>query len=423
MLPDDHYLEQLGHDLLARLDLRRSSVDVMDDRALQDWLESVADDVVSARPPPDGLDAAEARRRLLQEALGLGRLDELLADDSVTEIMVNAPDCVFVERHGRLCRYRQAFRDERDLRRVVERLLASSGRRVDEASPMVDARLTDGSRLNVVLPPLALAGAAITIRKFARQRLGMDELIERGALSIDMAAFLAMAIENRCNLVVSGGTGSGKTTLLNILSGYIPEGERIITIEDAAELRLQHANLVALQARPHNVEGRGAISIRDLLRNALRMRPDRLVIGECRGGEALDMLQAMNTGHDGSLTTAHANSPRDLLARLEVMALMSGVELPLAAVREQVAAGIDIIVQQSRFSCGTRRITQITEITGLEGGRIQMQDLFRFVPRGRDDSGRSAGHFTHCDNVPQFAERMEPAMRSRMLALFQEPSP
>ncbi|MEP7312423.1 MAG: CpaF family protein [Pseudomonadota bacterium] len=337
--------------------------------------------------------------------------------------MVNGATHIFVERAGRLERAAARFSSLRSLNGVIERLLQPTGRRVDESAPMTDARLPDGSRVNVIIPPLAVRGPAVTIRKFSRKRLELADLLAADTLSSGMADFLRIAIVDRRNIVVSGGTGSGKTTLLNVLSGLIPEGERIVTIEDSAELQLHHHNLVTLEARPHNAEGKGLVSIRDLVRNALRMRPDRIVVGECRGGEALDMLQAMNTGHNGSLTTAHANSPRDLLSRLEVMVLMAGMDLPVAAIREQVASAVDIIVQQARFSCGARKIVSISEVTGMDAGRIQLQDIFRFEPQGFDGVGRIRGHFTGCGNSPVFLETLrrpdlqpDPAMFDRRVS-------
>ncbi len=328
---------------------------------------------------------------MIDEALGLGPLEALLADDSVREIMVNGPERVFVERGGRVERAPVRFSGEGALRGIVERIVTPVGRRVDEASPMVDARLPDGSRVNVVIPPMSLVGTSMTIRRFGRRRLDSRDLIDGGALDARMLEFLRMCVVHRRNLLVSGGTGSGKTTLLNVLSSLIPREERVVTIEDSAELAFDHPNLVSLETRTRNIEGRGEVWVRDLVRNALRMRPDRIVVGECRGGETIDMLQAMNTGHDGSLTTVHANSPRELLSRLEVMVLMSGVELPIVAIREQIAASIQVIVHQARFACGTRRITRITEVTGVAAGTIQLQDLFRFVadaPAGRRSQPR-----------------------------------
>jgi pilus assembly protein CpaF len=323
---------------------------------------------------------------LTDEIKGFGPIQPLLDDDAISEIMINGPRQVFVERAGRLEPARAVFRDEQHLRQIMEKMLASSGRRVDERSPMVDARLPDGSRLNAVIRPIALHGDSVTIRKFAKDPFTLPQLVERRTLSEAMATFLDAAVRGRVSIVVSGGTGSGKTTTLNALSASIPDHERIITIEDAAELQLQQEHKVTLEARPPNIEGQGEISIRALVRNALRMRPDRILVGEVRGGEALDMLQAMNTGHEGSLTTAHANSPRDCLSRLETMVLMAGTELPLAAIRQQIASAVDLIVQQARMPDGKRRIVQITEVVGMEGGTIVTQDLFNYDP-GEEAAG------------------------------------
>lgn len=408
-------MQSLHGELLRRLDLRRTDVNRMSDEELWRVAQHHLRELLDGRVRPSVRESLE--RRLLQEVVGLGVLEDLLRDESVTEIMVNGPEAVFVEREGRLIRTRLSFTGVRALQGAVERLLARSGRRVDESSPMADARMADGSRVNVVVPPLALCGPVVTIRKFGRQRLDIESLVRNGTLSESMARFLRLAVRARRNIVVSGGTGTGKTTLLNCLSTLIPAAERIVTIEDSAELQLDHENLVSLEARPSNAEGRGLVSIRDLVRNALRMRPDRIVVGECRGGETLDMLQAMNTGHDGSLTTAHANSPRDLLSRLEVMTLMAGMELPLQAVREQIASAVNLIVQQARFSCGARRIVAITEVTGIESGRIQMQDLFRFERRGAGPDGRTVGMFRPCGNEPAFFESLPAGERPGPLAL------
>jgi pilus assembly protein CpaF len=404
--------------LIERLDLRRTAVDGMADGELRKLALRHLERIVAEHALPPDVERDTLVRLLLQEVVGLGPLEDLLADDSVSEIMVNGADVVFVERGGRLVHTTLQFSSERALLGVIERLLQPTGRRVDESSPMVDARLPDGSRINVVVPPLAIRGPAVTVRKFARRRIGIAELVRGGSLSPAMAEFLDLAVRERRNIVVSGGTGAGKTTLLNALSDLIPADERIVTIEDSAELQLLHPNLVVLEARPRNLEGRGQVTIRELVRNALRMRPDRIVVGECRGGEALDMLQAMNTGHSGSLTTAHANSPRDLLLRLEVMVLMSGMELPLSAVREQVASAVNLIVQQARFPCGRRRIVRIAEVTGTESGRIQLQDLFRFETTGTDDTGATAGRFIACGNVPVFLDAASPERRRREAERF-----
>ncbi|CAB3939546.1 ATPase, T2SS/T4P/T4SS family [Achromobacter insolitus] len=365
--------------LLAALDLRRRDVAGMSDSMLRAEAERLLTQIVATDADlPAQVDRAALCREVLDEAVGLGPLEPLLAAADITEIMVNRHDEIYVERAGRLSRHQAAFTSEQSVRWAIERIVTPLGRRIDESSPMVDARLADGSRVHAVIPPVAMRGACLTIRKFPQRRPGMPDLLAAGSLSSAMAQFLALCVRKRRNLVVSGGTGSGKTTLLNILSNEIPDGERLVTIEDAAELRLNHEHLVALEARPANQEGRGCIDIRELVRNALRMRPDRIVVGECRGPEAFDMLTAMNTGHEGSLTTLHANSPRDALGRLESMILMAGLDLPLVAVREHIAASVDIVVQQARLSDGRRVVTSIAEVTGMESGRIQLQDLFRY---------------------------------------------
>ena len=409
--PGDEDFRAMHAELLQRLDLRRTDVNGMSDDDLWRLAQRHLREILDQRRADTPAERAALEKTLLQEVVGLGVLEDLLQDDSVSEIMVNGPQAIFVERAGQLTRTGLRFSSTSALQGVIERLLQKTGRRVDESSPMVDARLVDGSRVNVVVPPLALCGPAITIRKFGKRRPDMRSLIANGTLSEDMAAFLRTAVLARRNIVVSGGTGTGKTTLLNCLSALIPAGERIVTIEDSAELLLQHQNLVSLECRPSNGEGRGQVAIRDLVRNALRMRPDRIVVGECRGGETLDMLQAMNTGHDGSLTTAHANSPRDLLSRLEVMTLMAGMELPLAAVREQISSAVNLVVQQARFPCGARRIVVIAEVTGTESGRIQMQDLFRFERLDAGGHVGSAGRFRACGNEPVFFETLTPDLR------------
>ena len=333
-------------------------------------------------------------------------MEALLADDSVTEIMVNSFNDIYVERSGRLQKSDVNYSSHKAVLSTIERIVSPLGRRIDESSPMVDARLKDGSRVNAIIPPLALKGPCITIRKFSKKKLQSSDLVGFKAVSENMMKFLKICVEQKRNIVISGGTGSGKTTLLNVLSNFIPHGERVITIEDAAELQLAQPHLVSLEARPPNMEGRGAIPIRDLVKNCLRMRPDRIVVGECRGGEALDMLQAMNTGHEGSLTTGHANTPRDMISRLEVMVMMAGMELPIQAIREQISSAVNLIVQQSRFSDGSRRVTAINEITGMETGIIQMQEIFRFQQEGYDAEGRVRGHFVATGRVPEFYEEM-----------------
>ena len=341
------------------------------------------------------------------ELLGLGPLEPLLQNDSITEIMVNGPRQIFIEQKGKLKLTDVHFYDNAHLMNIIERILTPLGRRVDESSPLVDARLADGSRVNIIIPPLSLVGPAVTIRKFSKKALSIHDLVGFGTLSEDMATFLDACVRARLNILVSGGTGSGKTTTLNVLSSFIPATDRIVTIEDAAELRLQQEHVVTLESRPANLEGHGAITIRDLVKNALRMRPDRIIVGEVRAGEALDMLQAMNTGHDGSLTTAHANTPRDVLSRLETMVLMAGMELPVRAVRTQVSSAIDLILQQSRIRDGSRKITYITEVQGMEGDTIILQDLFRYVQDRIDERGKSVGHFESMGLLPNFMDKFQ----------------
>jgi pilus assembly protein CpaF len=413
--------QKLHARLLETMDLRRQDVHGMSDAQLRRETESLVRQILQDAEAelPRELDRDSLAMQVIHEAIGLGPLEELLADEAVTEIMVNRHDEIYVERAGRLFRHPLAFTGDRAVLGVIERIVAPLGRRIDESSPMVDARLKDGSRVNAIIPPLALKGPCLTIRKFARRKLDVDDLVGYGAISREMAQFLEVCVVARRNIIVSGGTGSGKTTLLNILSNFIPSGERVITVEDAAELKLNHAHLVSLESRPANVEGKGAIPIRELVKNTLRMRPDRIVVGECRGAEALDMLQAMNTGHEGSLTTLHANTPRDGLARLETMVLMAGMELPLAAIREQIASAVHIVVQQTRYACGSRKVSSITEVTGIESGRIQMQELFRFVNCGYTGPGnRVAGHFTGCDLVPGFYEELRAAGMALDVGVF-----
>ena len=342
---------------------------------------------------------------ICDEIMGLGPIEPLLKNESISEIMINGPKKIFIEQRGKLHRTNVQFRDNAHLMNIIERILTPLGRRIDESSPLVDARLADGSRVNIIIPPLSLIGPCVTIRKFSKSALAVDDLIKFGTLSRNMATFLEAGVKARLNILVSGGTGSGKTTTLNVLSSFIPPDDRIVTIEDAAELRLQQEHVVTLESRPANIEGTGVVTIRDLVRNALRMRPDRIVVGEVRSGEALDMLQAMNTGHDGSLTTAHANSPRDVLSRLETMVLMAGMELPVKAVREQISSAIDLIIQQSRIKDGTRKITHITEVQRLEGDTIVLQDLFTYVQDYIDDRGKSVGHYEASGLQPAFLEK------------------
>ncbi|MBQ7476939.1 MAG: CpaF family protein [Selenomonadaceae bacterium] len=342
---------------------------------------------------------------ICDELLGLGPLEPLLKDENITEIMINGPKSIFVEQRGKLLLTDTYFHDDAHLMSIIERILTPLGRRVDESSPLVDARLADGSRVNIIIPPLSLVGPAVTIRKFSKNALSVNDLVKFGTLDDNMARFLEACVKARLNILVSGGTGSGKTTTLNVLSSFIPSTERIVTIEDAAELRLQQTHVVTLESRPANLEGKGAITIRDLVRNALRMRPDRIIVGEVRTGEALDMLQAMNTGHDGSLTTAPANSPRDVLSRLETMVLMAGMELPVRAVRTQVSSALDLILQQSRIRDGSRKITHITEVQGMEGDTIILQELFRYVQDYIDENGKSVGHYESSGLRPSFLDK------------------
>ncbi|MHB1629240.1 MAG: CpaF family protein [Bacilli bacterium] len=360
---------------------------------------------------------------LTAEIRGYGPIDELLHDDTVSEIMVVAHDQVYVERAGRLQETSVQFKNDEHVMRVIEKIVAPLGRRIDDAAPYVDARLPDGSRVHAIIPPLALKGPCLTIRKFAAKPFSISDLIGFGTLTPPMARFLETAITARLNIVVSGGTGSGKTTTLNVLSNFIGDGERIVTIEDAAELKLQQRHLVTLETRPSNVEGKGAVTVRDLVKNALRMRPDRIVVGEVRGAEALDMLQAMNTGHDGSLTTGHANSPRDILRRLETMVMMAGMELPMRAIREQIASAVDMIVQQSRLADGTRRITHVTEVLGMEGEQIVLQDIFEFEQTGRSHDGKVLGRHRPTGTVPFCAERLRSAGLAVNLDWFADAGP
>jgi pilus assembly protein CpaF len=414
---------RLHNRLLETMDLRRRDVSRMSDEALRTETEALIRTLLNqlADDIPPSLDQELLCRQVLNEAVGLGPLEELLADDTVSEIMVNRFNEIYVERAGRLHRHPLTFTGDRAVMGVIERIVAPLGRRIDEASPMVDARLKDGSRVNAIIAPLALKGPALTIRKFSKRKLTADDLVQFGSLSPEMARFLEICVVKKKNVIVSGGTGSGKTTLLNILSNFIPDHERVITIEDAAELKLHHEHLVSLESRPPNLEGKGGVPIRDLVRNSLRMRPDRIVVGECRGAEALDMLQAMNTGHEGSLTTLHANTPRDALARLETMVLMAGMDLPLPAIRDQIASAVDVIVQQTRFACGSRLITHIVEVAGMESGVIQLQELFRFVHRGyHEQTHKVRGVFSGCNMAPRFYEDLRKAGDDLEMNIFRD---
>ncbi len=399
---------RVHEELLAVMDQRRTDISNMDEETLRKHVDGMIREIIKemgSKLPAD-VDREKLAGEVLNEAVGLGPLEQLLADETVTEIMVNKFDEIFIEQSGRLTLSDITFSSDDAVMTSIERIVSPLGRRIDESSPLVDARLKDGSRVNAIIPPLALRGPCLTIRKFAKQKLQASDLVNFGALNNNMVNFLETAVNNHMNILISGGTGSGKTTLLNVLSNFIPSSERIITVEDAAELKLNQPHLVSLEARPANLEGKGAIPIRDLVKNCLRMRPDRIVVGECRGGETLDMLQAMNTGHDGSLTTAHANTPRDMIARLEVMVMMSGLDLPVAAIREMVASAIHMIVQISRYSDGSRRLTNITEITGVESGIVSMQDIFRYQQEGFDENGKVKGYFEPTGAIPHFYEEM-----------------
>ncbi len=407
----------------SQMDLRRVDLGALTPEELRRMVGELVREVVWRMNPPPDIDQQRLVKEVLDEAVGLGPLEDLLADATITEIMVNRFDEVFIERQGKLLAAPALFSSELAVRHIIDRIVAPIGRRIDESSPLVDARLADGSRVNAVIPPLSLKGACITIRKFSKKRLQMEDLMIYGSIESRMAHFIQVCVQQRKNIIISGGTGSGKTTLLNVLSNYIPDHERIVTIEDAAELRLSQPNLVSLEARPANMEGKGQMPIRELVRNALRMRPDRIVVGECRGGEALDMLQAMNTGHDGSLTTAHANTARDMLSRIEVMVLMAGMDLPLTAIREQVASAVDIIVQITRFSCGSRKITNICEVTGIESGTIQLQELFTYRQHGYDADGKVRGSFQATGAVPEFYETMRERGLPVDLSIFRSEEP
>ncbi|MGQ0508233.1 MAG: ATPase, T2SS/T4P/T4SS family [Myxococcaceae bacterium] len=406
---DDDYnqlVKDLHERLIESLNLRRTDVGALGDDELWRRSEKAIREIILKTDLPSEVDRDALLNDVLNEALGLGPLEALLADDEVSEIMVNGPSQIYVERKGRLSLSDKTFSSGQAVLGAIERIVAPLGRRIDESSPLVDARLKDGSRVNAIIPPLALKGPCLTIRKFRREVLRIEDLVGTGTLTPQMAEFLEVSVKTRKNLVISGGTGSGKTTTLNILSSFIPASERIVTVEDAAELQLPQDHWVQLEARPSNLEGKGAITIRDLVRNCLRMRPDRIVVGECRGGETLDMLQAMNTGHDGSLTTLHANTPRDALARLETMVLMAGMDLPMRAIREQIASAVHLLIQQVRFADGTRRVSHITEVAGMESETVTLQDIFLFRQEGFSSDGKVLGRFVATGFVPKFYEEL-----------------
>lgn len=381
------------------------------DKLQEDEVKSIIEKVIEDHIETKGISLPRIEKQriideVVNEILWFGPITPLLDDSEISEIMVNGPNQVYIERQGRIELSNVSFYDDAHVLHIIEKIVAPIGRRIDESQPMVDARLPDGSRVNAIIPPLSLNGPVITIRKFSKDPYGVDDLVSFGTLTAEMAQFLECCVKGKLNVVVSGGTGSGKTTTLNVLSSFIPEHDRIITIEDAAELQLHQSHVVTLETRPPNIEGKGAVSIRDLVRNSLRMRPERIIVGEVRGGEALDMLQAMNTGHNGSLTTGHANSPRDMLSRLETMVLMAGMDLPVRAIREQISSAIDVIVQQSRLRDGSRKITHITEILGMEGEVIVAQDIFRFEQVGIDSSGKIIGSFKPTGIRPRFLEHL-----------------
>lgn len=381
--------------------------DKASDSLEQEYVLKTLDNLISVKET--GLSRGERTliaKDIYNNVIGLGPLEPLLADEDVTEIMVNGPKQVYIEKKGKIQLSGVVFKNDEHVLNIIQRIVSAIGRRIDESSPMVDARLADGSRVNVIIPPLALSGPTITIRKFSKNPLTVSDLIAYSTASPQMFAFLEACVKGRMNILVSGGTGSGKTTLLGILSGFIPHDERIVTIEDAAELQLRQEHVVTLESRPANIEGAGEINIRDLVRNSLRMRPDRIVVGEVRSGETLDMLQAMNTGHDGSLTTAHANSPRDVLSRLETMVLMSGMDIPVRAIREQIASALDLIVQQARMKDGSRKVINITEVVGMEGDTITLQDIYVYRPEGLTTTGKMKGSFKATGIRPNFAEKI-----------------
>ncbi|HEY3415009.1 MAG TPA: CpaF family protein [Armatimonadota bacterium] len=394
----------------ARLmdEVESSHLQAMDDEALMHHVTAVTARLINERHLALPSRVVEMlRKEVLYELRGHGPIQPLLDDPSVSEVMVNGSDSVYIERYGRLEKSDVRFQDDNHVRRIIERIVAPLGRRIDESSPMVDARLKDGSRVNAIIPPLALNGPVLTIRKFSRKPFSSQDLVRMGTYNESMERFLQAAVGARLNIIVSGGTGSGKTTTLNVLTSFIPENERIVTIEDAAELQPQQEHVVALESRPANIEGKGEITIRQLVRNSLRMRPDRIVVGEVRGGEALDMLQAMNTGHDGSISTAHANAPRDTLARLETMVLMSGTTLPARSIREQICSAVHLIVHQARMRDGTRKITNVTELVGMDGDVIVLQDIFTFDQSGMDADGNVRGQHAATGIRPRCIDKIQ----------------
>jgi pilus assembly protein CpaF len=412
------YKKELHQQLISSMDL--SAIGKMDESELRLEVRRAAEEL--CRQSSDLLSLSERERlveEVLDETFGLGPLEPLMRDPTITDILINGPKVVYIEQRGLLKKTDIAFHDDRHLLQIVQRIASRVGRRVDETSPMVDARLADGSRVNAIIPPLALDGTLVSIRRFGAKPLKIDDLISKKAIMGDMVKFLAACVKARINMVISGGTGSGKTTLLNALSSYIPHGERVATIEDAAELQLQQPHLARMETRPANIEGAGEVTTRDLVRNALRMRPDRIIIGECRGPEALDMLQAMNTGHDGSLTTVHANDTRDALGRLEMMVGMAGFDMPMWIIRRQIASAIQIVIQVARLTGGIRKIVKISEITGMEGEIMSMQDIFGYKQTGVDDEGMAQGYFFSTGIRPKCLERLEVSGTGLPIEMFE----
>lgn len=398
--------KEIHMELVDKLDLSKAST--LDQAVVRSEVRAIIEQLIDLKNPM--LNRAERKKladEILDEVFGFGPLELLLKDDKIADIMINGPKCIFVEKGGKIQKSDVVFRDNEHLLQIIDRIVARVGRRVDETSPMVDARLPNGSRFNAIIPPLALDGPAVTIRVFGSKPLNKDDLLRFKAFTPEMLALLEGAIKARLNIVISGGTGSGKTTLLNTLSSFIPSGDRVLTIEDAAELQLQQEHVVRLETRPANIEGKGAVTATDLVKNALRMRPDRIIIGECRGAETLDMIQAMNTGHEGSMTTLHSNSPRDALSRLETMISMAGLELPIRALRHQFASAIDAIIQVNRLQGGPRKVTSITEIVNMEGDTIIMQEIFAYKQVGVDPNGRAFGEFIATGIRPTFMDRLE----------------
>lgn len=414
--------KQIHAVLIERMDLKSQDISRRTPEELRQRTTEVCTQIVNEilNQLPMWLTPEALVKEIVDEAVGLGCLEVLLADVTVTEIMVCAFDRIYVERRGKIVLSEKQFTDNQQVVAIIRRILAPIGRRIDETTPIADGRLADGSRINAIIPPLALSGPTLTVRKFAKTPYKIADLIKFGSMTENMARFLELAVKNRANIVISGGTGSGKTTLLNVTSNFIPDDERIVTVEDSAELQLQQEHVVRLESRPANLEGKNAIGIRDLVKNCLRMRPDRIVVGECRGGEALDMLQAMNTGHDGSLTTLHANTPRDSLARMETLVLMAGMDLPSQAIREQIASAVDFIIQATRLADGSRKVTHIAAVTGMQGDVITLQNIFEFRQKGYDSDGKVIGAHSATGEIPEFVQEMRKRGMEVDLGMFSE---